>query len=92
MQTIRLRADDSETLLGQVPSSWAEVPLAAYARLAGAEGLTDRIAALAALVGLPTAPLLDTPELAGDRRWRPGFLPAPCPRPASPYLASPTWA
>jgi hypothetical protein len=66
MPHIRLRADDGETLLGQVPDSWAQVPLAAYATLVGAESLPARIEALAALVGLPPAPLLDTPELAGQ--------------------------
>jgi len=58
MRKITLTAADGEALTGQLPESWAEVPLAPFAALATAELLPARVRALAALVGLPAEPLL----------------------------------
>ena len=65
MNTITLTAAGSDTLTGQLPSSWAEVPLAPYAALATADTFPNRIRAVAALVGLPAQPLLDDVSLYG---------------------------
>jgi hypothetical protein len=59
MGKITLTAADGDTLTGRLPDSWAQVPLGAYARLAAAESLPDRIAATAALCNLSAQPLLD---------------------------------
>jgi hypothetical protein len=58
MKKIILTAEDGERLLGQLPKSWAQVPLTLYANLAAAESLPDKVKATASLVGLPAAPLL----------------------------------
>lgn len=58
MHKITLTADDGETLIGKLPPSWADTPLAGYAALATAELLPGRVRATAALVGLPPEPLL----------------------------------
>lgn len=74
MHRLKISASDGEVLTGQIPASWAEVPLAAYANLAATarplpESITQPTAhayasvagceALAKLLGLPTAePLL----------------------------------
>lgn len=59
MAKVILTADTGETLIGRLPTGWAQVPLAAYAKLAAAEALPDRITAAAELCSLPAQPLLD---------------------------------
>jgi hypothetical protein len=63
MRKIVLTADDGQPLTGHLPESWAEVPLAGYAALAGADGLPARVEAAAALLGLPAGPLLEDVSL-----------------------------
>jgi len=70
MRKIELTADDGETLTGQLPESWAEVPLAPYCQLAMAaqpfedappiQAFCNAAAqhALAALLGVPAEPLI----------------------------------
>lgn len=59
MAKVTLTADTGETIVGRLPDSWAQVPLAAYAKLAAAEALPDRITAAADLCSLPAQVLLD---------------------------------
>lgn len=68
MSTITLTATDGEIITRPVPTSWAQVPLAPYAKLAQAweAGLVPRIEALAALLDIPAQPLLDNVEVYGQ--------------------------
>ncbi|MGI4867472.1 MAG: hypothetical protein ACRYFZ_26370 [Janthinobacterium lividum] len=90
MHTFTITASDGEVLTGQVPASWAEVPLAAYAALvATAQPLPESITlpafhafaheagydALAKLLGLPTAePLRESDQLLAQLYQASPFL------------------